>query len=149
MRQRTTTFFMKLAFSSLALLSPIMCSRLRAADPVVFVSRHFDGVPEPATRKDPIELATSGRLLVLETDGSVRVLVDAGQGGVDTPADVSDPDISFDAESIVFAGYSTGEGGWRIFEINADGSGLRQRKRGRLFCQQSEGGGSLTHLEKG
>jgi len=96
--------------------------------PIVFVSRDFDTVPDPATRQRAIELARAGRLLVLEPDGGVRVLVDAAADGAadGAPVDVADPDVSFDGKRIAFAGYSSAEEAWRIFEIGADGTGLRQ-----------------------
>ena len=100
---------------------------------VVFVSRAFDTVPDPLSREHAIERAQSGKLLVREADGTVRVLVDATQGAPgaaeDTPADVMDPDVSFDSTRIVFAGFSDSEDAWRIFEVGADGTGLRQLTR--------------------
>jgi hypothetical protein len=115
--------------------------------PIVFVSRQIppDGsiywdVPNalpgvgPASRVRP---AAPGRLLVLETDGTVRTLVD---GAAPTPAslrlvDVNAPDVSWDGQWIVFAGLAQGDwddapaasvGGWRLYRIRADGSGLAQ-----------------------
>ena len=96
--------------------------------PIVFVSRLLDTVPDPVTRPRAIELARAGRLLVLEPGGSLRVLVDAFADGAPDglPVDVADPDVSFDGERIAFAGYSMAEEAWRIFEIRADGTDLRQ-----------------------
>ncbi|MCZ6795723.1 MAG: hypothetical protein O7J95_19120, partial [Planctomycetota bacterium] len=47
----------------------------------------------------------------------------------DLPPDVMHPDVSHDATRIIFAGFSPAEGAWRIYEIGADGSGLRQITR--------------------
>ena len=94
--------------------------------PVVFVSRELGEKPGPGTRTSAIDRALSGRLLVLEVDATFRELLDANESGI---GDVSDPDVSFDAKRIVFAGFSSAEGAWRIFEIGVDGEGLRQITR--------------------
>ena len=114
-------------------------------DPLVFVSRQIppDGSIYMASARDlpgvgarsRFRVAAPGRLVVRESDGRLRVLVD---GQAPTPAslnliDVNAPDVSYDGQRIVFAGlpagrYDTGPnvnpGAWRIFAINADGSGL-------------------------
>ena len=98
---------------------------------VVFVSRDLTTAPDPAKRIHAIERAASGRLLVLEPDGATRVLVDASAPGAPegAPVDVADPDVLFDGSRILFAGYSVTESAWRIYEIGADGDGLRQITR--------------------
>ncbi len=100
-----------------------------AADvPVVFASRDLRVDPDSAVRPAAIEKATSGRLLVREAAGALRVLVD---GTKDAAAliDVMDPDVSWGGDRVVFSGYSRTERAWRIYEVNADGSGLRQVTR--------------------
>lgn len=81
-----------------------------------------------------------GRLLVRETDGRIRPLIDGSQptAGSLHLVDVQAPDVSYDGTKIVFAGLPAGNytsndrrvgahpGAWRIFVINADGTGLRQ-----------------------
>ncbi len=101
-----------------------------AVPPIVFVSRDLAGAPDPDLRSAAIERAHRGRLLILE-DGRMRPLIDANDPAVgpETILDVMDPDVSFDGLRIVFAGYSSEDTAWRIFEINADGSGLRQITR--------------------
>ena len=83
------------------------------------------------------QVAAPGKLIVRETNGTLRTLID---GANPTAAslnliDVSAPDVSYDATKIVFAGlpagsYSTSPmaepGTWRIYMINADGTGLKQ-----------------------
>ncbi|MEO8670044.1 MAG: hypothetical protein ABI411_01945 [Tahibacter sp.] len=78
--------------------------------------------------------AAPGRLLVRESNGTIRVLVN---GAAPTAPfqliDVSAPAVSYDGAHIVFAGLAAGAwssaarastGGWRLYLINADGSGL-------------------------
>jgi len=48
----------------------------------------------------------------------------------------SDPDISFDGRRILFAGKQKAEDAWNIFEVNVDGSGLRQITRDLGDCRQ-------------
>ena len=114
-------------------------------DPVVFVSRQIppDGSIYMASARDlpgvgarsRFRVAAPGRLIVRESDGRLRVLVD---GQRPAPAslnliDVNAPDVSYDGQRIVFAGLPAGRhdtgpnvnpGAWRIFVVNADGSGL-------------------------
>ncbi|MFO0744109.1 MAG: hypothetical protein U1F43_00350 [Myxococcota bacterium] len=94
-------------------------------------ARDLPGVG-PHSRVRP---AAPGRLMVLEPDLRATVLVD---GGVPTAAtldliDVNAPAVSYDGETIVFAGLRQGDwddaparslGGWRLYRIGADGQGL-------------------------
>jgi hypothetical protein len=115
--------------------------------PIVFVSRQVppDGSVYwnaakglagvgPASRVQP---AAPGKLLVLETDGSVRMLVD---GANPTAAslfliDVNAPAVSYDGQWLAFAGLRQGNwneasaeqvGGWRLYKMRADGTQLGQ-----------------------
>lgn len=114
---------------------------------IVFVSRQ---IPPNGTLfwPDPMDMpgvgarsrfrpAAPGRLLVRETDGRLRVLID---GANPTPEslnliDVNAPDVSYDGAEIVFSGLPAGEydprpntspGAWRLYAIRTDGTGLRQ-----------------------
>lgn len=74
---------------------------------------------------------------MLEQSGTLRVLIDGSQPN---PAslnlvDVNAPDVSYDGQTIVFAGLPAGDydtnpagnpGAWRIYTINVDGTNLRQ-----------------------
>ena len=115
--------------------------------PVLFVSRKIPANGSAyynATGSLPgvqpwgrFQVAAPGKLMVRETNGTLRTLID---GANPTAAslnliDVSAPDVSYDATKIVFAGlpagsYSTSPmaepGTWRIYMINADGTGLKQ-----------------------
>jgi hypothetical protein len=115
--------------------------------PLVFVSRQipdrgsiywnapFDlpGVG-PYSRVRP---AAPGGLMVLETDGSTRTLIDGASPGPGSLflIDVNAPTVSWDGLTIAFAGLPQGNweqdparsvGGWRLYTIDADGSNLRQ-----------------------
>ncbi len=102
--------------------------------PIVFVSREFFDTLEMA--REPVRRASSGRLLLREADGTVRTLSAPAQEGSGpegttsrAPADVLDPDVSYDATRIVFSGYCEEESAWRIYEVGADGSDMRQITR--------------------
>mgnify|MGYP001220317825 CR=1 FL=1 len=83
------------------------------------------------------EVAAPGRLILMQPDGRAQFLVD---GATPTAAsrnliDVSAPSVSYDGQTILFAGlpagnyepgYMTNPGAWRIYAINIDGTGLRQ-----------------------
>lgn len=100
--------------------------------PIAFVSRNpvldEDGHPEsgaiPGIGLRDRTARVGGRLLVREPDGTLRVLVAP-------PAlfDVADPCVSWDGAKIVFSGLAHPDSSWRIFEIAAEGSGLRQVTR--------------------
>jgi hypothetical protein len=67
-------------------------------------------------------------------DGARIVRVDPSNSGavVLTPefTGACDPDVSFDGETIVFAGRRDSEDSWQIWKMNADGSGKTQITRG-------------------
>jgi hypothetical protein len=99
-----------------------------ALPPIVFVSRSIGSPPAQDGRPAAIHVAGSGRLLVLAPDGTRRPLVDASTMP-GAPVDVMDPEVSYDGTRVLFSGYVAGETGWRIFEISASGSDLRQITR--------------------
>jgi hypothetical protein len=96
-------------------------------------------------------VAAPGKLLVREVNGSLRTLVD---GANPTAAslnliDVNAPDVSWDGKTIVFAGLPSGNygrgpvnnpGAWRLYAIDADGSGLRQITRSDMNLNLSQFG---------
>lgn len=69
-----------------------------------------------------------GRLVVLEPDGGSRILTADFHSACD-------PDVSFDGGRILFAGKRRGGDAWNIWEIDADGSDLRQVTRERHDCR--------------
>lgn len=114
---------------------------------VVFVSRQIPpngsiywDVPDDLPGVGPhsrFRVASPGKLLVLEPDGKIRVLVDGANPTATSLnlIDVNAPDVSYDGTTIVFAGLPQGNYGrgtinnpsaWRLYTIQADGSDLRQ-----------------------
>jgi hypothetical protein len=120
--------------------------RTASVDALVFVSRQIPpggsiywDLPMDMPGVGPhsrFRVAAPGKLLVRDANGIVRALVDGSQPS-DTSLnliDVNAPDVSFDGRRIVFAGLPRGDyasgpgvnpGAWRIYTVNADGTGLR------------------------
>lgn len=120
------------------------------SQPIVFVSRQIldqgsvfyapakamPGVG-PHSRFRP---APPGKLLVREPNGTIRTLIDGANptGASLNLIDVNAPSVSYDGKRVVFAGlpastagpYPTepgaNPGAWRLYVINADGTGLRK-----------------------
>ena len=69
-------------------------------------------------------VAHGGRLMVRETNGRIRPFLDPRP---DEPRlfDVSDPAVSWDARTVVFAGTKGAGRPWRLFTCDAAGHGLR------------------------
>jgi len=139
--------------TSLTVCATQLVSTVNAAvsQPIAFVSRQINdqgsvfynpakampGVG-PHSRFRP---AAPGKLLVREANGTIRTLID---GSNPTAAnlnliDVNAPNVSYDAQKIVFSGlpappsgqtYPTSPGAnpgaWRLYVINADGTGLQK-----------------------
>jgi hypothetical protein len=119
--------------------------------PIVFVTRDL-GPSDADGRSEgllAVDHARSGKLMVLEPDGRVRTLVDGFRAGApsETPADVMDPDVSYDATKVVFSGFASREGAFRIFEVGADGTGLRQITRSDRQVDLSRYGEAAPRLE--
>lgn len=120
------------------------------SQPIVFVSRSIldqgsvfyapakamPGVG-PHSRFRP---AAPGKLLVREPNGTIRILIDGANptGASLNLIDVNAPSVSYDGKRVVFSGlpastagpHSTepgaNPGAWRLYVINADGTGLRK-----------------------
>ena len=92
-------------------------------DRLLFVKRHMFRPTHIYTEVSDGPFRPGGGVFVLSPvhpDGEVTMLFDAA-GGV-----VRDPDVSFDGERVLFS-YRPGEDGYyHVFEMNVDGSGLRQ-----------------------
>jgi hypothetical protein len=70
----------------------------------------------------------ASHLLLVSRDGSSRIL---------TPdfASAADPEVSFDGTHILFSAKRRAGDDWNIFEMNADGTGVRQITRGPGNCR--------------
>ena len=68
-----------------------------------------------------------GALMIRESDGRLHTLVDSTTSfGEITLFDVSDPEVSWDASRIVFAGVEHRDSSCRIYEIGTDATGFRK-----------------------
>lgn len=107
--------------------------------PVVFTQLPLTGLPSPRAvlRGD---YGRGGRLMLLLPGGAVRPLVKDFESA-------ADPDVSFDGKRILFAGRKTASSNWEIYEINADGSGLRQITRGLGDCRNPVYQSSIFYLD--
>lgn len=104
--------------------------------PIVFVSRNITSggsiyYPQasllPGMGPFSRTSVVGGRLLVRESNGTVRVLVDSTINFSGTKlVDVSDPCVYWNASKIVFAGIEHRDSSWRIYEIRSDGTGFRK-----------------------
>jgi hypothetical protein len=91
-------------------------------DQVLFVKRHTYNANHYYTQYINSAWKPGGNLCVLNLkDGSVREVVDGLKNGV-----FERFDLSFDAKRIVFAWKKGPQDGYRIYEVNLDGTGLRQ-----------------------
>lgn len=96
--------------------------RNRGIDKLVFVKRLTYDANHYYTEYINSTWKPGGNLCVLDlVDGSVRDLAPQLAGGV-----FERFDVSFDAKKIVFAWKAGPQVGYRLYEINVDGSGLRQ-----------------------
>ncbi|MBM3395543.1 MAG: hypothetical protein FJY37_13095, partial [Betaproteobacteria bacterium] len=138
-------------FFGLVLAFALGSSQAAVTEPVVFVSRQISDQGSvfytPASALPGVgphgrfRPSSPGKLMVREVNGSLRVLVD---GAAPAAAnlhliDVNAPSVSYDGRRILFSGLpapvagrshpaNPGEivGAWRLYVINADGTGLRQ-----------------------
>ncbi|NLH17073.1 MAG: hypothetical protein GX455_10885 [Phycisphaerae bacterium] len=69
-----------------------------------------------------------GKIILLTSNGAIRVLTGEFQSACD-------PEVSFDAKHILFAGKKTAADPWTIYEMNADGSGYRPITAGLGDCR--------------
>lgn len=119
-------------------------------DPIVFVSRQ---IPERGSvywdeprgmagvgTYSRFQVASPGKLIIREPNGDLRTLIDGENPSTNSLhlIDVNAPDVSYDGSKIVFAGFpdyaysensrlpTRNPGGWRIYTINVDGTGLQQ-----------------------
>ena len=91
-------------------------------DEIVFVRRYTYNSNHYYTEYINSKWKPGGNLCVLSLrDGAVRELAPQLKGGV-----FERFDLSFDAKKVVFAWKCAAQEGYRIYEVNIDGTGLRQ-----------------------
>ncbi|HSX61737.1 MAG TPA: hypothetical protein VLF18_16205, partial [Tahibacter sp.] len=92
--------------------------------------------------------AAPARLRVRDSDGTLRTLLDGAAPNAPL-IDMAGPSVSWDGLRIAFAGLAPGSwntapganpGGWRIYEIGADGSGLRAVTHSDIAADYSQFG---------
>lgn len=112
--------------------APAQAPAILHDQPVVFVTRkqyaadhHNTHTMFPAEQYETNNGSYTGgssALKVLDPPtGATRTVLDAGPDGV-----IRDPDVHFDGQRIVFAWRQSAAGFYHIWEIRADGTGLRQ-----------------------
>ncbi len=107
--------------SAAALDHPIVVTEL----PVVPDGGRNDERPGELLRES---YGGKGRLVVVSPDGTKRILTESLHSACD-------PDVSFDGKRLLLAGKKTAQDNWDIYEIGADGSGLRQVTHGIGDCR--------------
>ncbi len=80
------------------------------------------------------------RLVLLSPDGATRGLSEGFQSA-------ADPDVSFDGQRILFAAKKSAADNWNIYEMLADGAGVRQITRGVGNCRSPVYQSSLFVLD--
>lgn len=88
----------------------------------------FDNHPAHPGGLVRADYGDGARLMLLKKDGSLRTL---------TPEfhSTADPVVSFDGKKVLFAGKKSAQDSWNVFEMNADGSGIRQITRDMGNCR--------------
>lgn len=113
----------------LSIVGPHLNAQVRLDHSIVLTQLPAQEISVPqtggVTRSD---FGIGGRIICLVPDGSVRNL---------TPDfhSACDPDISFDARHILFAGKRTAADPWAIYEMAADGTEVRQITRDPDDCR--------------
>jgi hypothetical protein len=102
-----------------------------AAGPPIVFTQLAPGAKWPGAAANPAasEAFTGARIALLSPAGTVQVL----SAGFYSAAD---PSVSWDAKKILFAGRKTAANPWQIYEMNADGSGVRQMVEVPWDCRQ-------------
>ena len=133
---RRSRFVLALIFSG-AFLTPLHTGTLTtstARNPRENLALHaprssgliFTQVPKGLT---PQPFDEGGRLVLLRRSGELRVLTGEFQSA-------ADPAVSFDGKRILFAAKRQHGDSWNIFEMQADGSGIRQITKAIGNCRK-------------
>ena len=83
------------------------------------VAPHHQGIVFTQLPRDARVFGEGGRVVRLDAGGQLRVLTASF-------ASAADPDVSFDAKHILFAGKQGAGDHWQIYEMNLDGTGVRR-----------------------
>jgi hypothetical protein len=75
-----------------------------------------------------VDYSDGGRIVLLKPRATPRVLTKGFHSA-------ADPDVSFDGKRILFAGKKQASENWNIYEMEADGSGVRQITRDLGNCR--------------
>ena len=102
-----------------------------AARPAIVFTQLAPGAKWQGGQENPVasEAFAGARLAVLSPAGRVTVL----SAGFHSAAD---PNVSWDGKKILFAARKTGASPWQIYEMDADGSGVRQVANVPWDCRQ-------------
>jgi hypothetical protein len=97
------------------------------ASPIVLTQVPISAMQQAITPGGALS-CEGARIIIVYPDQSQRLLAEGFFGACN-------PEVSFDGQSILFAGKQTSRDPWSIFEIGADGQGLRQITRGTGNCR--------------
>ena len=120
-----TLALLLVAASVVTFPAPSVTASSSAGVVIVFVSRNHLDTIDGKNVGPPVEVlgrekAVGGSLMALYPDGHVENLTSGRL------FDVSRPSVSFDATKIVFSAVRSAKDQWHIYEINLDGTGLKQ-----------------------
>ena len=87
--------------------------------------------------------AVGGNLMVRESDGRLRTLVDST-----SLFDVADPDVGWDGKTILFSGLVHPDSSWRIYQIGVEGDRLRQLTFTDRLIDLSQFGGAASAFSR-
>jgi hypothetical protein len=103
----------------LALGLPLCAATLDSLSDLQQPSTGYQGIVFTQTPREAHVIGDGTRIVQVNRDGQLRVLTSGF-------AAAADPEVSFDAKHILFAGKQTPGDHWQIYEMNADGSGVRR-----------------------
>lgn len=129
-RARMMLFFSSVSLALFSMVFTISCAQ--SLPDLIFVQIPIQAKPELPTEKRryaPIDRYVDGaRIVILRTYAAEPVNL--------TPEFTAacDPDVSFDGETIIFAGKRNPDGSWQIWRMNSDGSHKVQITQGEGDC---------------
>lgn len=104
------------------------------AKPAALVLTQLPSRPDARPRLEsggaPLPVGGDGGRVVVVTLGERPKVLSAGLHSA------ADPDVSFDGTRVVFAGRKLESDPWCVYEVNVDGTGLRQVTCGKGDCRQ-------------